>query len=139
MTGRNVARYIRVNQLEQTLKDRLEDGCLPLVAAVDLSYLSGEEQETVSGLAEQGKIKLDASYFNSILTGDYDVTIQLKNTEHYWYLHNTEYPAEESCIIFHMHKASHSYHRHGKSENLRQAIKSIKGYDVFQMNGGKYI
>lgn len=60
MTGRNIARYIRVNQLEQTLKDRLDDGFLPLVAAVDLSYLSSEEQEKVSGLAEQGKIKLDA-------------------------------------------------------------------------------
>lgn len=60
MTGRNIARYIRVNQLDQALKDRLDDGSLPLVAAVDLSYLSGEEQEKVSGLAEQGKIKLDA-------------------------------------------------------------------------------
>lgn len=79
--------------------------------------------------------KLDASYFNIVLTGDYDVTIQSKNTGHYWYLHNTEYPVEESCIIFYKHKASHPYHRYGKSENLRQAIRSIKGYDVFQMNG----
>lgn len=39
---------------------RHPDGPLPLVAAVDLSYLSSEEQERVSGLAEQGKIKLDA-------------------------------------------------------------------------------
>lgn len=60
MTGRNIARYIRVNQLKQALKNRLDEGSLPLVAAVDLSYLSGEEQERVSGLAEQGKIKLDA-------------------------------------------------------------------------------
>lgn len=83
--------------------------------------------------------KLDASYFNIILAGDYDVTIQSKNTGHYWYLHNTEYPAEESCIIFHKHKASHPYHRHGKSRNLRQAIRSIKGHDVFQMNGRKHV
>lgn len=83
--------------------------------------------------------KLGASYFNIILTGDYDVTIQSKNTGHYWYLHNTEYPAEESSIIFHKHKASHPYHRHGKSENLRQAIRSIKGHDVFQMNGRKHV
>ncbi len=60
MTGRNIARYIRVQQLEEPLKERLDDGTLPLVAAVDLSYLSDKEQETVSGLAEQGKIKLDA-------------------------------------------------------------------------------
>ena len=85
------------------------------------------------------KEKLDASYFNIILTGDYDVTIQSKNVGHFWYLHNTEYPAESSCIIFHKHKASHPYHRYGKSRNLRQAIRSIKGHDVFQMNGRKCI
>lgn len=60
MTGRNIARYLRVNQLEKSLKERLDNGTLPLVAAVDLSYLSGEEQKTASGLAEQGRIKLDA-------------------------------------------------------------------------------
>lgn len=42
------------------LKERLDNGMLPLVAAVDLSYLSVKEQETVSELAEQGKIGLDA-------------------------------------------------------------------------------
>lgn len=61
MTGRNIARYIRVNQLEQPLKERLDNGTLPLVAAVDLSYLSVKEQETVSELTGQGKIKLDAN------------------------------------------------------------------------------
>lgn len=60
MTGRNIARYLRVNQLEKALKERLDNGTLLLVAAVDLSYLSGEEQKTASGLAEQGRIKLDA-------------------------------------------------------------------------------
>lgn len=60
MTGRNIARYMRVQQLEEPLKERLDDGTLSLVAAVDLSYLSDKEQKTVSGLAEQGKIKLDA-------------------------------------------------------------------------------
>lgn len=60
MTGRNIARYIRVNQLEQPLKERLDAGKLPLVAAVELSYLSAEEQNVVAGLAEQGKVRLDA-------------------------------------------------------------------------------
>ena len=60
MTGRNIARYLRVNQLEQPLKNRLDAGELPLAAAVDLSYLSGEVQQMVSALAEQGQIRLDA-------------------------------------------------------------------------------
>ena len=37
MTGRNIARYIWVNQLEQPLKERLDNSTLSLVAAVDLS------------------------------------------------------------------------------------------------------
>ncbi|MDE5967382.1 MAG: ParB N-terminal domain-containing protein [Lachnospiraceae bacterium] len=66
MTGRNIARYIRVNQLVQPLKNKLDDGNLSLVAAVDLSYLSAEEQEIVSALAEQGNIRLDAKSAKTI-------------------------------------------------------------------------
>lgn len=61
MTGRNIARYIRVNQLEQSLKKRLDDEELSLVSAVELSHLSPKEQKTVSKMAEQGKIKLNAN------------------------------------------------------------------------------
>ena len=60
MTGRNIARYMRVQKLEEPLKERLDEGMLPLVAAVDLSYLSEREQGVVSGPAESGRIKLDA-------------------------------------------------------------------------------
>ncbi len=41
MTGRNIARYMRVQQLEESLKERLDDGTLLLVVAVDLSYSVG--------------------------------------------------------------------------------------------------
>ena len=51
---------MRVQKLEEPLKERLDEGMLPLVAAVDLSYLSEREQGVVSGLAESGRIKLDA-------------------------------------------------------------------------------
>lgn len=80
---------------------------------------------------------LDKSYFNIILRGDYDVTIQSKNTGHFWYIHNPEYPGEDACVIFHKHNASHPYHQHGKSRNMCQAIKGIKNHDKFQMNGRK--
>lgn len=74
MTGRNIARYIRVNQLEQPLKKRLDEGKLSLVSAVDLSYLSAKEQETVAELAELGKIKLDADTVKQIRNMAGDVT-----------------------------------------------------------------
>lgn len=78
---------------------------------------------------------LDKSYFNIVLTGAYDVTVQSKNTGHFWYIHNPEISREDACIIFHKHRASHPYHQHGKAKDLRQAVRKIKGHDVFQMNG----
>ena len=79
--------------------------------------------------------KLDRSYFNIILAEEYDVTIQSRNTGHIWYIHNPEYPGEGECIIFHKHRASQPYHQHGRARSLGQAVRSIMGHDVFQMNG----
>lgn len=74
MTGRNIARYIRVNQLSQPLKDKLDDGSLSLVAAVDLSYLSDGEQNVISELVEQGEIKLDGKIAKAVKEMQGDVT-----------------------------------------------------------------
>lgn len=51
MTGRNIARYMRVDKLIRPFKDRLDAGELTLTAAVELSYLSENEQGMV---AEKG-------------------------------------------------------------------------------------
>lgn len=74
MTGRNIARYIRVNQLSQPLKDKLDDGSLSLVAAVDLSYLSDGEQNVVSKLSEQGRINLNGKTARAIKDMEGEVT-----------------------------------------------------------------
>ena len=50
---------------------------------------------------EESIKKLDPIYFNIIMADDTDVTIQSRNTGHYWYLHCAGYPTEESCVIFH--------------------------------------
>lgn len=50
---------------------------------------------------------LDPNYFVIIVKNPYDVTIKSKNTGHYWYLHNPEYPEQGTVIIFHKYKASH--------------------------------
>lgn len=81
---------------------------------------------------------LDPKYFSIIAVDDYDVTIMSRKTGHIWYIHNPENPGEETCIIFRKHKASHPYHQHGKANTLRQAVRSIKGHDKWQMNGRKY-
>ena len=75
---------------------------------------------------------LDTKYFAIIVADEYDVTVMSRNTGHYWYIHNPEYPEKGSCVIFHKHKASHPYHQHGRADTLRWVMKSIRG----QMNGG---
>lgn len=78
---------------------------------------------------------LDSKYFNIIVTDAYVVTIMSRNTGHYWYLHNPEYPEKGTVIIFHKHKAYHPYHQHGRANTLRQAVRSIWEHDRWQMNG----
>ena len=74
MTGRNIARYIRVNQLEQPLKELLDEGGISLVSAVELSYLSPQEQRIVSDLAGKEKIKLNDNSVKRIKAMAGDVT-----------------------------------------------------------------
>lgn len=76
---------------------------------------------------------IDARCFAIIVADPYDVTIQSRNTGHYWYLHSTEYPDNGCCIIFHKHRFQHPYHQHGRARTLRQAVKSIKNHDIYQI------
>lgn len=71
--------------------------------------------------------RIDGDYFNIIIADSQDVTIQSRNTGHYWYLHCSEYPTEEALIIFHKHRFEDGYHKHGHARSLRQAIKSTAG------------
>ena len=58
MTGRNIARYVRCNHLIPAFKDMLDDGSLAIIAGVELSFLSEEEQALVLGVMEENCIKL---------------------------------------------------------------------------------
>ena len=57
MTGRNIARYMRVDKLIRPFKNRLDAGDMTLTAAVELSYLSEDEQETVAAQDVKGDEK----------------------------------------------------------------------------------
>ena len=82
---------------------------------------------------------IDNRYFTIIMANEYDVMLISNNPRHVWYIHNTEYPARESCMVFYKHKASHSHHNHGKSSSLGKAIQSIKLHDEFQLSGRKLL
>lgn len=59
MTGRNIARYMRVDKLIPEFKEELDNGALSLVAAVDLSYLSEKDQKAVAAAVSEDKVKLN--------------------------------------------------------------------------------
>jgi len=59
MTGRNIARYMRLNQTTEQIKEMVDAGTMAMVTAVELSYLSEEEQKQVCSVLDEhgGKIK----------------------------------------------------------------------------------
>ena len=73
--------------------------------------------------------KVDRDYFNIIVLEAYDVSVQSKNTGHYWTIHNTEYPGEGACVIYHKHRFRHPYHLHGRAPSLGRALRSIRKHD----------
>ncbi len=63
------------------------------------------ESKVVPMFSAEELNSLDRKYFNVIAANEYDVTIMSRNTGHYWYLHNPEYPKQGTVIIFHSHHA----------------------------------
>lgn len=70
MTGRNIARYMRVDKLIRPFKDRLDAGDMTLTAAVELSYLSEDEQEAVAAQ----DVKVDAKTAKAVRTATGELT-----------------------------------------------------------------
>ena len=58
MTGRNIARYMRLDRLIPEFKDAVDQGTLAMVAAVDLSYLNVKMQKLIQQVAEAERKKL---------------------------------------------------------------------------------
>lgn len=58
MTGRNIARYMRLDRLISEFKDAVDKGTLAMVAAVDLFYLNVKMQKLIQQVAETDGKKL---------------------------------------------------------------------------------
>lgn len=58
MTGRNIARYTRLYQTIEPIKEMVDNGTMTMGVAVELSYLSEDEQNLVAEAMDSGmKIK----------------------------------------------------------------------------------
>ena len=78
---------------------------------------------------------IDRNYFNVIQANAICVTLQSKNTKHFWHILHEEYPTHKSCQISHKHNFSDSYHSHRNQPSLKRAIEEIQSHDTFQLNG----
>lgn len=58
LSGSSVSRLMRLNHLISEFKEQVDDGRLPLMAAVNLSYLNEEEQSLIYQVVEQEGKKL---------------------------------------------------------------------------------
>ncbi len=58
-------------------------------------WLLGLRQKGVQMFNQEHLSQIDKKYFNVIMLDGKDVTIQNRNTGHYWYLQCTEYPQDE--------------------------------------------
>ena len=58
MTGRNIARYMRLDRLIPEFKDAVDKGTLAMVTAVNLSYLNVKMQELIHQVVESEGKKL---------------------------------------------------------------------------------
>ena len=59
MSQASVARYLRIDKLSDAIKDLVDEGKIAMRAGVDLSYLSGENQEMVEAIISENTFKVD--------------------------------------------------------------------------------
>lgn len=77
---------------------------------------------------------IDPNYFKIIKASCFCVTLQSKNTRHYWHIIHIEYPSFQTCQIYHNHNKFGPYHQHRNSPTLGKAIQEIQSHDYYQIN-----
>ena len=61
-SSRNAARYLRLNYLIQPFKNLMDENKIALLAAVDVSYLTEEEQQMLWNIVERQGLKVKPAY-----------------------------------------------------------------------------
>ncbi len=77
MTGRNIARYMRLNQTIGQIKEMVDTGTMTLVVAVELSYLTEEEQKMVCAVVVECGIKIKSGQAEMLHKSSGDLTEDL--------------------------------------------------------------
>lgn len=73
-SSRNAARFLRINYLIAPFKTMIDENRLALLAAVDLSYLSENEQQAVWNLADRQGLKIKPKTAEALRKNEGDLT-----------------------------------------------------------------
>lgn len=80
---------------------------------------------------------IDPSYFFILQAGCYSVTLQSKNTKHYWHILSQEGSGFSTCQINHKHHYEDSYHLHRNQPTLTATLAAIYSHDEFHIKRQK--
>ncbi|MBU5676917.1 ParB/RepB/Spo0J family partition protein [Alkaliphilus sp. MSJ-5] len=59
LSGRTIARYLKIDTLIGELKDRIDTNEIPFMAGVEIAFLKEDEQEIIEGILKKNKSKVD--------------------------------------------------------------------------------
>lgn len=80
---------------------------------------------------------INQSYFNIIQFSLLTITIQSKNTGHFWHTEHLQYPTFQSHIIYHRHHNIGAYHKQANTRTLLDALMLIKNHDTYHLQKNK--
>ncbi len=70
ISPRNISRYLRIDKLNDSLKQLVDEGKIAMRAGVDLSYLSEENQQMIDAIVSEDTFKVDMK--KATMIRDYD-------------------------------------------------------------------
>lgn len=76
---------------------------------------------------------IDQLYFNIIQLSLLTITIQSKNTGHYWHIEHLRYPKFQSYVIYHRHHDIAPYHKQTNAPTLLDALTIIRNHDTYHL------
>lgn len=80
---------------------------------------------------------IDLDYFDIILAGCFAVTVQSKNTKHYWHILHEVGRNYSTCQISHKHHYENPLHRQCNRPNLASSLDEIKSHDTYHLKRQK--
>lgn len=80
---------------------------------------------------------IDQSYFVVLQATCYSITLQSRNTKHYWHILHEVGQGYSTCQINHKHHSENSWHRHRNQPNLSASLIEIRSHDTFHLQREK--